>query len=181
MNYEFDILGNYGHGLELVTCEETREAAKEQLKVYRENEPGIFFKIKRVAITPPPVIKKRSPKKQIKQYIIDCINLDYYGPDAPPPGNSDKDKLTLLYNAFKSEHGFMIERIGPRPAFKEWISGGPSVFNIEYSNYGIIKMCKRWLLLRPNSTDAKCWKQIEIFYSRITQNTFELFEKHKVI
>lgn len=44
---EYEIQGNYGYGqgFECVTTEETWKAAKEQLKCYRENEPGIPFKI----------------------------------------------------------------------------------------------------------------------------------------
>lgn len=42
---EYQIHGNYGHGFEEVTAEETYQAAREQLKCYRENERGIPFKI----------------------------------------------------------------------------------------------------------------------------------------
>jgi hypothetical protein len=42
---EFQIHGDYGYGFEEVTCEVTRQLAREQLKCYRENEPGVAFKI----------------------------------------------------------------------------------------------------------------------------------------
>jgi hypothetical protein len=44
---EYEIQGNYGYGygFECVTTEETRQAAKEQIRCYRENEPGISFRI----------------------------------------------------------------------------------------------------------------------------------------
>jgi len=41
----FDIQGNYGQGYETVTCEESFLAAREQVKCYRENEPGTPFRI----------------------------------------------------------------------------------------------------------------------------------------
>lgn len=51
---EFCIMGNYGygHGWEEVTSEDTRKLGLEQLKCYRENEPGVPFKMikKRVKI-----------------------------------------------------------------------------------------------------------------------------------
>jgi len=49
---EYEIQGNYGQGFECVTTEETRAAAKEQLKTYRENEPQYSHRIvkKRVKI-----------------------------------------------------------------------------------------------------------------------------------
>lgn len=41
---EYQIQGNYGHGFEMVTAEDTYKEAKERLKEYRDNEPGIPFK-----------------------------------------------------------------------------------------------------------------------------------------
>lgn len=42
---EWQVQGNYGHGHECVDTLDTRVEAKESLKVYRENERGISFKI----------------------------------------------------------------------------------------------------------------------------------------
>ena len=51
---EYQIHGNYGQGFEEVCAEDTRKEARERLKEYRENEPGIAFKIvvKRIKIEP---------------------------------------------------------------------------------------------------------------------------------
>lgn len=46
--YDYEIQGNYGHGWECVTAEETRADALAQLATYRENEPGTPFRIRRV-------------------------------------------------------------------------------------------------------------------------------------
>jgi len=35
---EYEIQGNYGQGWECITTEETRKAAREQLRCYSENE-----------------------------------------------------------------------------------------------------------------------------------------------
>ena len=52
---EYEIQSDYGtgEGFELVTTEVTRRAARDQIKCYRANEPGVPFKIvkKRVPIT----------------------------------------------------------------------------------------------------------------------------------
>jgi hypothetical protein len=42
---EYQIHGNYGQGFEEVTCETSWKAAKDTIKEYRENEPGVEFKI----------------------------------------------------------------------------------------------------------------------------------------
>lgn len=42
---EFRILGDYGQGFEEVTAESTRAEARDRLKEYRDNEPGVSFKL----------------------------------------------------------------------------------------------------------------------------------------
>lgn len=52
---EWQVQGFYGGVWELLTCESTRQEAREQLKCYNENELGI----------PHRVVKKRIPKKGV--------------------------------------------------------------------------------------------------------------------
>ncbi len=49
--YDFDVMGNYGygHGYETVDSHSTRGEALESLRNYQANEPGVPFKIKKVA------------------------------------------------------------------------------------------------------------------------------------
>jgi DNA polymerase IIIc chi subunit len=44
---EFDIEGDYGQGFEIVTCETTKQLARDAIKTYRANEPGIAFRIRK--------------------------------------------------------------------------------------------------------------------------------------
>lgn len=48
--YQFDleVQGNYGHGYETVTGAENWTDAKRLIREYRENEPGVPFRLKRV-------------------------------------------------------------------------------------------------------------------------------------
>ena len=43
---EWEIQGRYAHGWECVTAEATLRDAREQLRTYRDNEPGTAFRIK---------------------------------------------------------------------------------------------------------------------------------------
>lgn len=49
---EYEVQGNYSHGWEAVTTEDTRPEARQRLKEYRENESGTAFRLvkKRVKI-----------------------------------------------------------------------------------------------------------------------------------
>ena len=71
---EFQIHGDYGHGFEELTCETTFKEAKQCVKNYRENEPGVAFKLitKRIKINKDAektyrivrMYKSDTPKKQ---------------------------------------------------------------------------------------------------------------------
>lgn len=42
---EYEIQGDYGQGFECVSTEATRASAKENLRLYRQNEQGILFRL----------------------------------------------------------------------------------------------------------------------------------------
>jgi len=45
----FDVEGKYAHGWEILTSEETRKEAREQVKCYRANEHGLYRIVRRPA------------------------------------------------------------------------------------------------------------------------------------
>lgn len=49
--YEYDIEGDYGFGWEIVTCETEYSKALARLSEYRQNEPGVPFRINKVKAT----------------------------------------------------------------------------------------------------------------------------------
>jgi len=48
MGYEYQLLGNYGSGWDLLTTGESRREISQLERDYRLNEPGLPLKIKRV-------------------------------------------------------------------------------------------------------------------------------------
>lgn len=76
--------------------------------------------------------------------IIDNIDFDGYGI------SNDcylYDKIKTLHNIFKSEYGFMIDRIGKEKAFSEWLSGLPSVLTVPFYYYEILENAKNYGLI----------------------------------
>jgi len=53
MMVTYEVQGNYGYGdgWECVTAEDTRPDAVDRLREYRENEPGVPFRIRRTVET----------------------------------------------------------------------------------------------------------------------------------
>jgi len=73
--------------------------------------------------------------------IVDNIDFDGYGLDNDV---SLYDKIKTLYNIFKLEYGFNIERMGEKKAFAEWLSGLPSALTVPFYYYEMLKNAKNY-------------------------------------
>ncbi len=55
-------------------------------------------------------------------YLIECIDIDYLT-ELDKPHGSDKEKLISVYEIFKSEMVYNINRLGERRVFSDWLAG----------------------------------------------------------
>ena len=122
-------------------------------------------------------ISTKELNKKAYEYILYCI--DSYDKDISKL--SDKEKLQELYSNFKAEKDWEIERIGEYQAFISWIQGLPTYFNIEFENYKILELAKKWGSIPQNATDKEEQKILNNYWNFIMVKTFQLFRKHKII
>jgi len=124
-------------------------------------------------------MKKLSTKelnRLSKRYILDCIASD----DHDIFKLTEKNKLEFLFERFTSEKDYEIRINGPRIAFSDWCMGLPSCFNIEFENYKILKLAKKWGSLAQNATEKEEEKILSNYWNFITTKTFQLFNKHGI-
>jgi hypothetical protein len=111
-------------------------------------------------------------KTFFEKTIIDNIDFEGYG------FSNDMylyDKIKTLYNIFKQEYGFMIERVGEVNAFKEWLQGLPSVLTVPFYNYDIINNAREAGLLTATSDDWFKGKDEDSFLDRYWIRLSEAF------
>ena len=111
-------------------------------------------------------------KTFFEKTIIDNIDFEGYG------FSNDMylyDKIKTLYNIFKQEYGFMIERVGEVNAFKEWLQGLPSVLTVPFYNYDIINNAREAGLLTATSDDWFKEKDEDSFLDRYWIRLSEAF------
>jgi hypothetical protein len=111
-------------------------------------------------------------KTFFEKTIIDNIDFEGYG------FSNDMylyDKIKTLYNIFKQEYGFMIERVGEVNAFKEWLQGLPSVLTVPFYNYDIINNAREKGLLTATSDDWFKGKDEDSFLDRYWIRLSEAF------
>lgn len=130
------------------------------------------------------VPKVMSPRTEVnlkyENYILDSISADGY--DVPEP-KTPKEKLQFLYDRFISEYwdnNQSVQRMGKQNAFKEWIQGLPSSFNIEFSNYNILQLAKRMGSLPQNATEKQEDRVLENYWNFMANKTFQAFRKYDV-
>lgn len=124
-------------------------------------------------------MKNMDLDKVVKQYILDAISSEGYDVDVEM--SIEKDKLAFLYNTFKSEYGWAIQRYGEYKAFQEWIMGLPSSFDIAFTNYDILQLAYKWGSIKETDTESRKDKILANWFNFITVKTFQLFKKYKIV
>lgn len=111
-----------------------------------------------------------------RKYILSCIDSEPYEIKT----RGEKQKLQFLYDTFQHEMKWNIDRIGQYKAFTEWCMGLPTVFGIEFENYKIIELAKKWGTLAKDATEKQEDRILENYWNLVTVTTFQLFKKNKI-
>jgi len=119
-------------------------------------------------------------KKAIKDYILDSI--DDAGYEVINENSSTKEKLHFIADNFKKEAFYdnNIKRFrGNKGAIiADHLQGLPSYLNIEFTNYNILILAKKWGFTLD--TEKKEDNFLENYWKRIAQNIIELFNTHNI-
>ncbi len=130
--------------------------------------------------------KRMMLDRQVKEYIINAIDNSNYDDEQGQPllfdskEENPKEWLCFLYDTFRSEYGWHIEQVGEQRAFREWIMGLPSSFNIDFENYKILQIAVKWGSIPAEYTEKQADKILENWFNFITVKTFQLFRKYKI-
>lgn len=122
-------------------------------------------------------ITTKELNKKAYKYIVSCIDSESYDVKT----TDTRSKLEFLYNTFTSEHGYENAQVGEYKSFTNWILGIPSALDIEFANYKIVELAKKWGSLDKNATESQEQKIIDNYWNFITVKTFQLFRKYKII
>lgn len=124
-------------------------------------------------------MKRSELNKVVFAYILDAIDGENYGKIC----TTDTEKLQLVADCFKSEfcHEYNMRRYGSyQKCMSEWFMGLPSVINIDFENYRIIEIAKKWECLPQDADDKQEDKIIYNWFNWIANKTIQLMKKHKV-
>jgi len=117
-------------------------------------------------------------KNEVEQYLIDVIDGESYGKEL----KTTEEKLQFLYDTFMEEKGIWDRRQGMHyyDSFEDWIRGLPTAFNIDFYNFEILKLGKKWDYIPENATEVQEDDFLDDYWPMITQQTFKLFKKYGV-
>ena len=104
--------------------------------------------------------------------ILNAIDFDSYEIETP---KNNFDKVKKLHRIFLREYGFMIERVGKRNAFSEYLMGLPSVCTVPFYNGEIIENAEKAGLIKKSSNDNKQQHFIDNYFTRLSGAFWTLF------
>ena len=124
--------------------------------------------------------------KTAKAYIINCISDDgFNNEDGTPTYNTDteQDKVTFLFNTLlhAKDYEFKRNNINKTDIIEDWLRGLPSSINIEFSNYDILQLAKKWGSIPQDATEKQEDKILENYWHFIANKTRQLFTKYSLI
>ena len=105
--------------------------------------------------------------------IVDNIDFEGYGLD------NDVylyDKIKTLYNIFRMEYGWNIDRMGERRAFCEWLQGLPSSLTVPFYNHDILNRAYIHGALPANATEEQEDKFLNGYFMNLSNAFFTLKE-----
>lgn len=117
----------------------------------------------------------------VHPYILECIDSEAY--DVVTTTN--EEKLKFLHKTFIFEYWYKENQVYYHnniiTAFASWCQGLPSSFNIEFENYKIIELAKKWGSLPADATERQEDKILSNYWNFIAVKTFQLFKKYNII
>ena len=127
-------------------------------------------------------MKTNKKDHPVWKYIIDSVDenakLNY---NLEKDLETDKDKLKFVLDTFRSEYDFEIKRRGDIVAFSEWLKGLPTAINIDFENYTILEIAKKWGSLPENPTERQEEKILANWFNFIANKFFQLCSKYKIV
>ena len=115
-------------------------------------------------------------KKQVFNYILDCIDLENY----TKISYTDEGEVNRVYEIFKDEYAHNIKYYGnEQTAFANYLAGLPSCINVDYENYKILELAKIWGSIPEDATEKEEEKILNNWFNFISVNFFQLRNKLK--
>lgn len=97
---------------------------------------------------------------KIEKYVLECIDGSGHGVETTPLN---------IYEIFKSENTYNLEKLSEEKAFNEWIYGLPNSFNMDFETYRILELGKEFgIKLKEDDPNM---------YSKFSAAIFQTFKK----
>ncbi len=128
-------------------------------------------------------MKNRVNKTEVYKYILSAIDNSCYATDEDKTFQNDAERIKYVLDDFHScfNHKYEKQRTPNLQArIADWFMGLPSSISIEFQNYEILKLAKKWGSLSENATEKQEEKIINNWFNFIAANLLQLATKNKV-
>lgn len=122
---------------------------------------------------------KRFNNELVFSYILENITSEDYDTTC----TNDAEKLAFVLDCFRREHNYEYnkKRIpNLQNRFADWLAGLPSVFTVDFENYDILQIAKKWESIPENASEKQENKILNNWFNFISAKFFQLCNKNKV-
>ena len=127
-------------------------------------------------------MKTTDKRHPVYAYILNAVMenaKEEYNLEKQP--ETDQEKIQFVLDTFRKEYGWNIARHGFNVSFGQWLIGLPSAINIDFENYKILELARKWGSLPENATERQEDKIINNWFNFITVKFLQLAKRVKAI
>ena len=120
-------------------------------------------------------MRTNSKSHPIFAYLEGVINSEFEGTTA--------ERLQQVLEAFNSEYNYPGNKRrhpGLQNRFAEWLMGLPNALNVEYRNFAILELAKKWESIPQDATEKQEDRIIENWFNFAAAKFFQLCRFNKV-
>lgn len=103
--------------------------------------------------------------EKYNRYVIDAIDSE---------ANTDKEKLTFLFNTFKIEYGHNLQNANEQEVLADYLAGLPSIINLPYNNSDIIELMTQMGSITSQTTEKQQEKMLDGYWSYMAMRLIQM-------
>ncbi len=126
-------------------------------------------------------LSRTEVKTIVNEYILNCIPSateikSSWGIDV----TTEKERLNFVFDCYQSEYNYeQNKKIYPnnQERFSNWLMGLPSAINVDFENYVISEIGKKWGYLKSDATNKEVNKFTANWFNAMAFKIIQLHEK----
>lgn len=117
--------------------------------------------------------------QKVKQYILDCIDLECYGEKATSAQDAALKVVGFVMNEADRPYN-RKKLVSDQAIIADHIAGLPSYLNVAFTNYEIIQLAIKWGSISKNASEKEYQKILDNYFNLIASKLLQISRGYNV-